>query len=186
MERQSRAPGRQDGKIGRNGLLVLHSLLFDFLNFKTGRLIPSHQAIATAACISLRSVARGLDRLRDAGVINWLRRCVEERIDGRFTLRQQSNAYHVRPPSQWHGHRPHNSAPGPEPGTWGDPAPGDPLGAFTGATGDLAGRLDLLETDPGDRLAVALARLGKAVIREAAANAGAEKPAFARLASPAM
>jgi hypothetical protein len=29
FERQTRQPGKQDGALGRNGLAVLHSLLFD-------------------------------------------------------------------------------------------------------------------------------------------------------------
>src|SRR5882724_8531544 len=75
FERQTRQPSRQDGALGRNGLLVLHALLFDFLNYASGRLDPSYDAIARKACISVRSVARGLVSLRAAGVLNWLRRC---------------------------------------------------------------------------------------------------------------
>jgi hypothetical protein len=43
---------------------VLESLIFDFLNFKTGRLNPGQAAIARTANISKRSVARGLDAPR--------------------------------------------------------------------------------------------------------------------------
>jgi hypothetical protein len=32
FERRTRQPGRQDGALGRNGLAVLHALIFDFLN----------------------------------------------------------------------------------------------------------------------------------------------------------
>jgi len=74
-ERQTRGPGRQDGALGRNGLAVLWALLFRFLNYRTGELDPSYEAVADQACISPRSVARGLKSLRAAGSLNWLRRC---------------------------------------------------------------------------------------------------------------
>jgi len=44
FERQTRAAaskGHQDGALGRSGLMVLHALIFDFLNFATGALFPS-------------------------------------------------------------------------------------------------------------------------------------------------
>ena len=106
FERQTRAPGKQDGALGRNGLAVLHALVFDFLNHRTGRLDPGYRAIAHAAAISVRSVARGLRKLKEAGVLNWLRRCsatVDEA--GRFALAQETNAYSVSPSSQWNGYR---------------------------------------------------------------------------------
>src|ERR1700722_853523 len=49
FERQTRQPGRQDGALGRNGLAVLHALLFDFLNYSSGRLDPSYAKIAEKA-----------------------------------------------------------------------------------------------------------------------------------------
>jgi hypothetical protein len=84
FERQTRQPGRQDGALGRNGLAVLHALLFDILNYASGRLDPSYAKIAEKACISARSVARGLVNLKLAGVLNWLRRCKPAETDGRF------------------------------------------------------------------------------------------------------
>jgi hypothetical protein len=99
LERQTRARNRQDGAIGRNGLLALHALLFDFMHYASGRLDPSIKAIARAANISESSVKRGLVKLKAAGVVTWLRRCAEGWIDGRFVLRQQTNAYGVLPGS---------------------------------------------------------------------------------------
>ena len=126
FERQTRERNRQDGAIGRNGLAILQALLFDFLNYRSGALYPSWAAIADKAGISERSVGRGLAKLKAAGVLHWLRRCVEEWIDGRFTLRQQSNAYAVCPATQWRGYVAPAEPPKPVPGTWGDhpPAPG--------------------------------------------------------------
>jgi hypothetical protein len=165
FERQTRAPGKQDGAIGRNGLAVLHALLFDFLNYRSGALYPSWEAIAEKACISARSVGRGLVKLKAAGVLNWLRRCVEDWIDGRFTLRQQTNAYAVLPCSQWRGYSPPPPAPPPDPGTWGDhpPLPSALDLARRREGGDFAARITELERDPGDNLAAALARLGRRV-----------------------
>jgi hypothetical protein len=76
FERRTRQAGRQDGALGRNGLAVRHALLFDFLNYNSGQLDPAYATIAKQACISVRSVARGLVNLKVAGVLNWLRRCV--------------------------------------------------------------------------------------------------------------
>jgi hypothetical protein len=169
FERATRQPGRQDGVVTRNGLAALHSLLFDFLNYASGRLMPSHAAIASKAAISERSVRRGLVALKKAGIVNWIRRCIEEFVEGRFTLRQESNAYAVLPPTQWQGFAflcpPKPAAPQPEAGTWGDhPALPDPLTqavATAARGGPLATILDELESDPRDSLAKALAKLGR-------------------------
>jgi hypothetical protein len=50
FERQTRQPGRQDGALGRNGLAVLHAMLFDIINYASGRLEPGYAKIA--GCIS--------------------------------------------------------------------------------------------------------------------------------------
>ena len=143
FERQTREPGKQDGKVSRNGLAVLHALLFDFINYRSGALYPSWASIANAACISERSVGRGLAKLKAAGMLHWLRRCVEEWIDGRFTLRQQSNAYHVCPTSHWKNYQGRPEAPKPEAGTWGDhpPTPGFADVGLAAAIGRLGERI---------------------------------------------
>jgi hypothetical protein len=66
------------------------------------------------------SVGRGLARLKAAGVLNWLRRCVA--TGGGFLMRQISNAYAALC-SQWRGYRPPPAPPPPAPGTWGDHPP---------------------------------------------------------------
>jgi hypothetical protein len=167
FERQTRQPGKQDGAVTRNGLAVLQALLFDFLNYASGALYPSYAAIAERACICERSVARGLAALKAAGVINWLRRCIECWEDGRFTLRQETNAYAVLPCSQWPGYVAPAPAPPPDPGTWGDhpplPTPIEQCVAATRAGESLRECLALLQSDPRDDLASALARLGKLI-----------------------
>jgi len=147
FERQTRKPGCQDGAIVRNGLAVLHTLLFDFLSFKTGQLDPSQAKIAEKANISERSVGRGLVKLKAAGVLNWLRRCVGVvAAAGGFLMRQISNAYAICPVSQWKGYRPPPEPPKPAPGTWGACPPADPY-ADAKVAGDLLGRVAALEAE---------------------------------------
>ena len=165
FERQTRQRGRQDGRVTRNGLAVAHALLFDFLNFRTGQLDPAYGAISRAACISIRSVARGLQALKAAGVLNWIRRCAE-RVDeaGRFSLEQESNAYAVCPPSQWQGYQGKPEAPPPDPESWGA-APVVERGTVEAGTFDAAyERMELdARAGAGDVLAAALARIGRAL-----------------------
>jgi hypothetical protein len=107
--------------IGRTALAALYALLFDFLNHKTGRLDPSLDAIAHKAGCCRRAVVDALARLRDLGLLVWQRRCEEHRdAEGRFRLRQRTNAYGLLPPSQWVGYR-DNDPPPPTPDTLGAP-----------------------------------------------------------------
>src|SRR6185312_12668832 len=104
-DRDTRQPGRHGGVIGRTALGTLYALLFDFLNHKTGRLDPSLDAIAHKAGCCRRAVVDALARLRDLGLLHWQRRCEETRdAEGRFRLRQRTNAYGLLPPSQWRGY----------------------------------------------------------------------------------
>jgi hypothetical protein len=164
FERQTRQPGRQDGAIGRNGLAVLHALLFDFLNYDSGRLDPSYAKIAKAACISLRSAARGLKNLKAAGVVHWLRRCIEKWENGRFCLEQETNAYGIVPASQWLGFNDRPEAPPPQPGTWGEHPPLDIMAevaadSAAGSTKAAIGVLRAAAEFGGDAVAGALAGL---------------------------
>jgi hypothetical protein len=165
FERQTRQPGRQDGALGRNGLAVLHALIFDFLDYATGQLDPGYAEIARKACISIRSAARGLASLKLAGVLNWLRRCrAGHDADGRFRLEQDTNAYAVLPSSQWLGFREPSEAPPPHPATWGATPP---LPSMTEQAaeemqhGARRTALRLLACDPGDELAAALASMAR-------------------------
>ena len=168
FEAQTRQPGHQDGALGRNGLKVLEALLFDFLNYATGQLDPSYSTIAEAAGISIRSVARGLQDLKAAGVLFWQRRCKPRtQDDGTFLMEQDSNAYSVRPVSQWRGYTGQAEAPPPEPGTWGDHPCGtrDALteAVAEGPAAPVMSLVQQLENDPTDKLAAVLARLGRRI-----------------------
>jgi hypothetical protein len=163
FDRGTHQPGHHGGALGHTGLAVLHALIFDFLNHRTGRLDPSYAAIAVKAGVCVRTVASALARLKALGILNWVRRCAERWTDGRFVLEQETNAYAVLPESQWHGYRPPAEPPGPAAGTWGEPPP-MLLSAVAQAAleRDLAGKVQALASDPKDGLAAALARLGRA------------------------
>jgi hypothetical protein len=169
FERRTRRPGKQDGAIGRNGLAVLHALIFDFLDYRTGQLDPGYESIARKACISIRSAARGLVNLKMAGVLNWLRRCSESRKDGRFVLEQETNAYAILPSSQWLGYREPPEAPSPQSGTWGDHpcgmrAPLIEADIEQRNGGGMQAVVRQLELDAPGTLAAALASLGRAML----------------------
>jgi hypothetical protein len=164
FDRASHQPGRHGGAVGHTALAVLHALIFDFLNHRTGRLDPSYQAIARKAGVCVRSVATALVRLRELGILNWVRRCAESWQDGRFVLEQQTNAYAVLPETSWRGYRPPLEPPVPLPGTWGDSPPMPPATVLAALEGDLAGKVHVLASDPKDRLAAALASLGRAFL----------------------
>jgi hypothetical protein len=120
FDRQTKEKGKHGGAVGHTALQVLHALIFDRLNFASGRLDPSHADIARKANVCERTVRNALNRLRDLGILNWVRRCVESWRDGRFVLEQQTNAYALLPESQWRSYSPPPEPPAPMPGTWGD------------------------------------------------------------------
>jgi len=167
FDRQTRQKDRHGGALGHSGLQVLHTLIFDFMNYRSGRLDPSHAAIARRANVCERTVRNALNRLKALGILNWVRRCAENWQDGKFRLEQETNAYAVLPDTQWRGYSPPPEAPAPMPGTWGDhpPLPSQIEQAIMErqASGSMQTVIQILGCDPTDRLAAALARLGQAV-----------------------
>ncbi len=167
FDRQTRRHGHHGGAVGHAALQVLHALIFDFLNYTSGRLDPSYEAIARKANLCVRTVATALQRLRGLGILNWVRRCLETWQDGRFVLEQETNAYAVLPDAQWRGYRPPFEPPAPMPGTWGDHPPLPSLVAQAAQErqqgGSLRTMIGILDADPGDDLAMALARLGRSM-----------------------
>jgi hypothetical protein len=165
FDRGTHQSGRHGGSVGHTALQVLHSLIFDFLNHRTGRLDPSYATIARKAGVCVRTVASALKRLKELGILNWVRRCAESWREGRFVLEQETNAYAVLPESQWRGYRPPAEPPRPAPGTWGGPVPPLPSAvALAALEAALTGKVQALVTDPGDALARALASLGRAFV----------------------
>jgi len=159
--------GKHGGVLGHTVLQVLHTLIFDFLNFASGRLDPSYAAIARKANLCERAVASALQKLRSLGILNWVRRCAEAWEDGRFVLRQETNAYAILPDTKWRGYTPPVEAPAPHSDSWGATPPLPSLlaqaAAEAGAGSTLQRLAGVLDADPGDELAGALARLALAM-----------------------
>jgi hypothetical protein len=163
---QTRQRGKQDGTVGRNGLLVLHTLLFRFLNYTTGRLDPAIATIAKRAGISIASAKRGLASLKRCGVLHWVRRAGETRDEkGRFCEEQDTNAYGIIPWSQWLGFLdPLPDAPPPDLAEWGATPPLPSVieqAAEEMHHGASRTALAILESDPQAAAAQALAKLGR-------------------------
>lgn len=155
-------PGR-----GRAAVAVLHTLIFDFLDWKTGRLDPSYEAIASRCGYKRSTVAEALKWLAAHGIITWQRRCKDAAArDGRYRLHQDTNAYAIRPPSQWVGFR-QAEPPRPDPEAWGAAEVvaeiGDQVAAAVEAGADLKTKLALAELDPTDPFAAVLARHYRAI-----------------------
>ena len=166
---QTHEPGKHGGAIGRTALEVLRVLLFEFLDYTTGQLDPSYDKIARKAGVCRRTVAEALHRLKTLGLLHWQRRSRPETDgNGGFRLVQETNAYASLPPSHWRGYYEPPAAPPPEPGTWGDHPPLPD--AITQAAEELRAQPDahraifaVLEADPGDPLAGALAAYGRMI-----------------------
>ncbi len=175
FDRKTRRKGHHGGAVGPTALQVLHALIFDFLNYTTGRLDPSYAAIAKAANVCERAVATAIKRLKALGILNWVRRCAEKWSEGRYTLEQETNAYAVLPCTQWKGYTPPPEAPPPLPGTWGDHPPLPSVLAQAATERQLGGTMRdavrILDSDPTDMVAAALAKLGGTML-----TAGPAKP----------
>jgi hypothetical protein len=166
--RRGKLAGRHGGLVGSHVLLVLHTLIFEFLNHATGRLDPSYSTLQKATRLCRQTVATALARLKELGIINWIRRCREDKDDnGRFVLRQETNAYAILPSTQWRGYVPEAEPEPPHPSTWGacPPLPSVLEQSVTTALdgGSIRAIVRKLEDDPRDALAAALAGLGHAL-----------------------
>lgn len=172
---RQKAAGRYGGSVGSACLRVFECLAFDFLNYKSGRLDPSYNAIAAKTGLGRSTVAEALKRLKALGVINWVRRCSPVpggSPSGRHGIRmeQDSNAYGLCPSSCWLGY-----AATPtftmEPHEWGAVPPLPSIMEQAIEDGKKGGITDIVRTlklDPGDQLAATLARLGEAIARRSA------------------
>jgi hypothetical protein len=157
--------GKHGGIIGASALTVFYVLTHDFLNYASGRLDPSIAAIAHAASLAESTVYLALKRLKLLGLLNWTRRCREDRDEtGQFRLRQDTNAYRVLPHSEWLGYR-DDAAPPPTKDTLGYPEPvSSPIesAASMVKAQQPASVYRELTLDPKNELALALASFGRA------------------------
>lgn len=95
-----RAPGRRNGPLGHIALEVLE-LLTSLVDFQTGRLEPAIDTIARKIRRARSAVVDALQRLRQHGFADWLRRFEPTGREGRGPqLRQVSNAYRLALPRQ--------------------------------------------------------------------------------------
>jgi hypothetical protein len=165
-DRDNHRSSRHGGLLTHVDLKVYYALAFDFLNYTTGRLDPSLDAIARKARCCRRSVVNALRRLAELGLIAWQRRCEEGRDpEGHFRLHQRTNAYAILPSSQWRGYR-DKAPPPPSPDTLGAPerVPDPMEAAVTELThGQRKAVLAALEADPRDALAMAFAAFYRAM-----------------------
>jgi hypothetical protein len=160
--------GRHGGLVGSHVLLVLHTLMFDFLNHATGRLDPSYKAIQRKTRLCYQTVAKALARLKELGILNWQQRSVPDHdVRGGFILRQISNAYAILPPTQWRGYTDFEMPEPPHATTWGASPPLPSLleqAASDTQDGDSARSVvSRLDADPRDTVASAVASLFREV-----------------------
>lgn len=153
----------RDGAIGRCALRVYETLQHVFYNTASGRLDPSYAAIAAAAMYSQRQVIHAMNQLVALGLVWRERRCERVVNDaGRFEMHQRSNAYRLRPPTQWRGYVP-PADPRPYPETMGaHPMLAEPLhqAGEAIAAGDTRRGQQLLDAG-ADPLTAAMAQLGR-------------------------
>jgi hypothetical protein len=166
--RKTRAPNRRGGGIGLPALQVLYCFIEEFLNYRTGQLDPSYDGIARKTGLARSAVANALVKLKRLRIISWVRRCIGAYEDGTFTLRQKTNAYALLPPSQWFGHFDFDNFPPPWPEAAGAaPTMPDLVTQAMTAHADgasIARKVSVLDADPNDELAKALAGLGSAFL----------------------
>jgi len=167
FDRQTHEPGKHGGAIGPSGLQVLHTFLFDFLNYTSGRLDPSYAAIARKANLCERTVSDALKRLHSLGIITWIRRCSEEWINGRYVRRRLTNAYCILP-TGWLGYMAAPEMPPLHPSSWGKapvmPSIHEDAVIELKTSGDRRGVIRILEFGPLGGIEAALAKLGRAVL----------------------
>ena len=99
-----------------------------------------------------RTVAKALQKLKTLGILNWLRRCHEERGPWGIRFKQDTNAYVITEPPILTKDDP----PPPESHEWGavPPLPDTMTQAVEAMrNGDRRTMLAALEADPGDELA---------------------------------
>jgi hypothetical protein len=159
--------GRYGGTLGNSAMRVLECLIVDFQNWRTGQLDPSYEGIAAKTGLGRSTVANALARLKLYGLLHGQQRSAHHwNGNGQFELKQLRNAYMLLPPSYWHGVELRPEAPPPDPGTWGDhpPLPDQ----ITQASDELRHgarktALAMLEADPTNELAAALASYGRRI-----------------------
>lgn len=172
--------GTHGGIVGPAALAVLEALVFDFLSFATGKLLPCYRAIAKKAALTDSAVAEAIKRLRHLRIIDWLRRAVEVRQPaGGILRRQASNAYFLQPETGWLGYTPPAEPPPPHSDTWGStrqPPALDQAALALRKGAELQTVAAILEEDPKNELEATLARIARDMHLKLARNTVLQKP----------
>jgi hypothetical protein len=113
LERRTKPAGKRNGVLGHVGLTVLRCLMFGFLNAKTGLCCPSYQTLQVRTGLCRQSIANGLARLEQTGLIKIVRRLVRERVNRISPITGEPESYvgTVQTTSLYSLHRP---------GAWSD------------------------------------------------------------------
>ncbi len=80
LERRTKAPGRRNGALGLATIVILRALLIRFANSQTGLCSPSYTALQAATGFCRQTIADGLYRLEQSGLVTVVRRLVRERV----------------------------------------------------------------------------------------------------------
>lgn len=101
-KRQSNTPGARNGVLGDIGLGVLR-VLYDIVDYATGRLEPAIATIAERTGYSYSAVHAALCRLRQHGFLHWIRRSrpTENKGEAGPQVEQIPNAYALTIPEQY-------------------------------------------------------------------------------------
>jgi hypothetical protein len=94
FDRENKQPGKRNGPLGHIGLDVLREMM-RIIDFKTGRLEPSIEYLASRLKRAKSAIHDALVRLREAGFLAWERRFepVEDPDPFGPQVRQITNAY---------------------------------------------------------------------------------------------
>ena len=99
---KSKQPGQHHGPITRTYMDVLHALLWDFHNTKSGLCFPGYDTIAKKAKCCHTSVNRAIKALEETGILTWVNRLVRIQetngSDVRDRIIRTSNSYVFRDP----------------------------------------------------------------------------------------
>jgi hypothetical protein len=101
LELTARVAGNRNGPLGHIGLEIMRELA-RMIDHSTGQLDPSYDCLARNLRRSRSAIIEGVKRLRDAGLLDWVRRFEpsERRGERGPQVRQVSNAYRLCVP-EW-------------------------------------------------------------------------------------
>src|SRR3954451_17003700 len=91
LDRRTKQRGMHSGILKRTGIEVLRTVLFTFLNMRSGACFPSHEHIAQAVGCCIETVRKAIRALEAASIIQTVRR----KIVATFTSRLHRARYDV-------------------------------------------------------------------------------------------